>query len=128
MVKNHRVPFKISYLDHGYSEVIGLFHVKKEELVLEFEQNSQFTEGTGSGLQEIFLPLAEIESVQYRKKWIGAVIEIEARSMRLLKEVPGAEQGHCELKIKRKHRKAAEHAVSTARVLISEHRLKELEE
>ncbi len=128
MVKNHRVPFKISYLDHGYSEVVGLFHVKKEELVLEFEQNSQFTEGSSSGVQEISLPIAEIESIQFRKKWIGAVIEIEARSMRLLNRVPGAEQGRCELKIKRKHRKEAEHAVSTARVLISEHRLEELEE
>lgn len=128
MVKNHRVPFKIRYVDHGYSEIVGLLHIKKDDLILEFEQNAHFNGGIKSGIEEISLPLAEIDDIRYRKTWFSALIEIDARSMRLLEKVPGAEQGRCQLKIKRKHRQQAKHAVSTARVWISEHRLKELDE
>jgi hypothetical protein len=128
MVTNRRIPFKITYLDHGYAEVRGLLHIKNDGILLEFEHDNHGMRYIAAGLDDVNLPYEEVESIIYRKKWIGAEIHIQSTSIRTLENVPGSEQGRCTLKIKRKDRKEAERAVSKARVELSEHKLKQLED
>jgi hypothetical protein len=127
MVNTRRIPFKITYLDHGYSEARGLLHVKQDGLTMEFENDNHGMMHIKSGLKDVDLGYDQIESIEYKKKWIGAEIIIQGASIRVFDQVPGAEQGRCTLKIKRKDRKEAERAVSQARAELSEFKLRELE-
>lgn len=115
-------------VNQGFAEAQGLIHIKKDSLVLEFEVQDAFGGFIKSDLKEIIIPFDEIESLAYKKGFWGAKVLIEGNSMRTFEDVPGSEQGRCQLKIKRKHRDQAEHSISSARVALSEYKLNKLDE
>ena len=121
------IPFHLE-VNQGFAEAQGLIHIKKTSLVLEFEVKDAFGGFIKSDLKEIEIPFDEIESLSYKKGFWGAKILIEGNSMRTFEDVPGAEQGRCELKIKRKDRGQAQQSISSARVALSEYKLNELGE
>lgn len=120
------IPFHLSNLNHGLAEAKGLIHIRKNGITLEFEVKDTFGGFIKSDLKEIDIPFDEIESLTYKKGFWGGTIKIEGNSMRTFDGIPSAEQGRCELKIKRNDRDTAEHTISSARVALSEHKLNKL--
>lgn len=127
-MNNRTVPFEIPDVNHGFVEVKGLLHVKKEALSLEFDQRDAFIGVIKSDLKEVTIPFSEIDSLRIKKRFWSTKVEITGTSMRSLREIPGAEQGRCTLKIKRKNREAAENVLSNARLALSEFKLRRLDE
>jgi hypothetical protein len=126
--KSRSVPFEIPNVNHGFVVVKGLFRFETDHVVLEFDERDGFVGMVKSDLKEKRIPFGEIESMEFVKKWFRTRIIIAGRSMKSFHDIPGAEQGRVTLKIKQKDRKLAEKVLSDARLRLSEHRLKELEE
>lgn len=125
---NRTIPFEIPDVNHGLVEVKGLLHFRKEEIILEFDKRDALIGIWKSELKERRIAFSEIQSIAFKKKFFSTFIEISGRSMKSLQDIPGAEQGNCRLKIKRKDRDEAERLLSTARLNLSEYKLRELEE
>ncbi len=123
-----RIPFKIKNMNYGLSEASGLLHLGEEELIFEFESRDSVIGVIKSGLQEHNVSLADIDEINYLPKWIGARVEVVGRSMKVMAGIPGSEHGTVTLHIRHKHKKQAERAVSTARLVLSEHKLNSLED
>ncbi|MDZ7690555.1 MAG: hypothetical protein U5K69_05365 [Balneolaceae bacterium] len=81
-----------------------------------------------SDVRVIKLSLRDLQSVDYKKGWISAKVILEARSLKVLEDIPGTDMTECVLKIKRKDRKEAENLVSKVRITMSEMKLRDLDE
>ena len=125
---NRPLPFEIPNVNHGIVVVKGLFHLKNETIVLEFDKRDGFVGIMKSDLEEVVIPFQEIASITFIKKLFTTRIEIVGSSMKSLHNIPGAEQGRISLKLKRKDRKLAEKLMSHARLKLSEFKLKELDD
>ncbi|MCC5914685.1 MAG: hypothetical protein JJU46_09950 [Balneolaceae bacterium] len=128
MIKGRSVPFEIPNVNHGIVVVKGLLHIREAEIVLEFDQRDGFTQIFKSDLKEVALSYSDLESVKLEKKLFRTRIIILANSMKILKDIPGADQGKVVLKVKRKDRKAAEEAISKAALMLSEQKLRDLDD
>lgn len=123
-----RIPFKIKNLNYGLSEAKGLLHLGENELIFEFESQDTIVGLLKSGVKEQTVSFRDIEEINYKSKWFGAQIEVVGKSMKAMADIPGAEHGTATLHIRRKHKKRAESALSTARLELSEYKLRLLEE
>lgn len=122
------VPFKIDEISGGFQEAKGLLNVEEKGISLEFEVSDALVGVFKSGVKNVFIPFADLNSITYKKGWIGAKIILEGTSMKVFDEVPGTDVATCTLKIKRKHRDEAQTVSSRARVRLSEYRLRQLDE
>lgn len=122
------VPFKIDEISGGFQEAKGLLNVEEEGVSLEFEVSDALVGIFKSGVKTVFIPFGDLNSITYKKGWIGARIILEGTSMKVFDEVPGTDVATCTLKIKRKHRDEAQAVSSRARVRLSEYRLRQLDE
>ncbi len=122
------VQFEIPNVNHGFQVASGLLKLEGEHLILEFQVKDAFFEVIKSDVEEVAIPLRDLQSVEYKKGWFSAKIILEASSLRALDGLPGADQGECKLKIKRKERKEAEKLVSKIRLVMSEMKLSDLDE
>lgn len=120
------VPFEIPTVNQGFRIAKGLLKLVGEELEFEFQVTDAFLEIISSDVKEVRIKLEELQSIEYRKRWIGAKILIEAKSLRVFDDIPGTEQAECVLHIKRKDRQDAERLVSKIRLVMSEMKLKDL--
>ena len=121
------VQFEIPSVNHGFQTASGLLKLEEENLVLEFQVMDAFFEVIKSDVEEVAIPLRDLQSVEYKKGWFSSKIIMEARSLRVFDDIPGSEKGECKLKIKRKERKDAEKLVSKIRLVMSEMRLNDLD-
>lgn len=121
------VPFEIPTVNQGFRVAKGLVNVDGESLAFEFEVTDAFIGILTSDVQEVRLPLSELQSVEFKKGWFGSKVVIEAQSIKTLKDIPGTEMTECVLKIKRKDRREAENLVSKARLIMSEMKLNDLD-
>lgn len=128
MYREHKIPFTIPNVNHGMVTVKGLLHIKRKELLLEFDKKDGFVGILSSGIKQARIPFEELDSITFEKKFFKGVITISGKSMKILENVPGAEQGLSKLTVARKHRKKAEDAVRNARVVLSEFKLNEMDE
>jgi hypothetical protein len=126
-MKSRSVPFEIPNVNHGFVIVKGLFHIKNDELVLEFDERDGFVGVMKSELKEIVIPFEDVDSITLIKNLFRTRIEIVGSSMKSLHNIPGAEQGRVLLKVKRKDRKLAEKVLSNARLSLSEYKLRQLD-
>lgn len=122
------VPFEIPTVNQGFRVAKGLVNLEGESLAFEFEVTDAFIGILTSDVQDVRLPLSELQSVEYKKGWFSSKIVIEVRSIKTLRDIPGTEMTECILKIKRKDRKDAEKLVSKTRLVMSEIKLKDLDE
>lgn len=122
------VQFQIPTVNHGLQKASGLLKLEGEELVMEFQVKDALFEVFKSDVEEITIPLRDLQSVDYKKGWFSSKIILEARSLRAFDDIPGSDQGECVLKIKRKEKKDAENLVSKIRLTISEMKLRDLDE
>lgn len=122
------VPFFISDINHGFQEAKGLLKASDKGIDLEFEVSDSILGMFKSGVKTIQIPYADLESIEFKKGWIGAKIILKTYSMKTLEDIPGAEQAECTFKIKRKDREEAQKLTSRARLQLSEYKLRKLEE
>lgn len=122
------VPFEIPTVNQGFRVAKGLVNLEGEDLAFEFEVTDAIFGVLNSGLQELRLPLSGLQSVEFRKGWFSSKIILEARSLKVLKDLPGSEMTECVLKIKRKDREDAQRLASKVRLVMSEMKLRELDE
>ncbi len=115
-------------VNHGFQTAGGLIKLEDEQLVVEYQTKDAFLEVIKSDVKEVRIPLRELQSVEFKKGWFSSKILLEGRSMWVLNDLPGADQGECALKIKRKDKKDAENLVSKIRIVMSELKLKDLDE
>lgn len=126
-MKSRSIPFEIPDVNHGFVQVKGLLQVKDDKIVLEFDQKDSILGILKSDMKEVMVPYSEIDSMRIFKKWFQTRVEILGKSMKVFKDVPGAEQGRLLLKVSRKDRDLAEDIISSARVRLSEYKLDELD-
>lgn len=122
------VPFEIPTVNHGFQMAGGLLKLEGEYLALEFQVKDALFEVFKSDVEEVKISLRDLQEIRYKKGWFSAKITLEARSLKVLEDIPGTEMTECVLKVKRKDRKDAENLVSKARLTMSEMRLKDLDE
>ncbi len=126
-MKRRSVPFEIPNVNHGFVVVKGLFQLKDQKIVLEFDERDGFVGFMKSDVKEIEVPFSEIDSISGAKKWFSYRIEVAASSMKTFQDIPGAEQGKLTLKVQRKDRSTAQEVVTNARLRLSEYKLNQLE-
>ncbi len=126
-MKRRSVPFEIPNVNHGFVVVKGLFQLKDQKIVLEFDERDGFVGFMKSDVKEIEVPFSEIDSISGAKKWFSYRIEVAASSMKTFQDIPGAEQGKLTLKVQRKDRSTAQEVVTSARLRLSEYKLNQLE-
>ncbi|NIT60631.1 MAG: hypothetical protein GWN00_31845 [Aliifodinibius sp.] len=121
------VPVEIPNINHGFQVAKGLLKVKEDGLHFEFEVKDSFVGMITSGVQSSIIPYTDLENVRFEKGWWNGKVILEGTSMKAFEDLPGSEQGRLKLKVKRSDRDDAQNAVSSARVHLSEHKLKELD-
>jgi hypothetical protein len=126
--KNRAVPFEITDISHGFQELKGIIKLNKEGFELEFEVKDSLIGFFKSGITNLAIPYSDLESITYKRGWLGGKIILEGTSMRVFEDLPGAEQATCVLKVKRKNKKEAEALVSKARMKFSEYILNQLDD
>ncbi len=122
------VQFEIPAINHGLQKASGLLKLEEEQLILEFQVKDALLEILKSEVKEIAIPLRDLQSVEYKKGWFSSKVILEAGSLRVFEDIPGADHGECELKIKRKEREDAEKLISKVRLVMSEIKLNDLDE
>ena len=121
------VPFEISEISHGFQEARGLMKLTKDGIGLEFEVQDSFVGILKSGIKNVHISYADLESIEFKKGWFKSKVIMKGVSMKVFEDVPGTEHATCTLKVKRSNRKGAENMVSRARLYLSEYKLNQLE-
>ncbi len=122
------VPFEITDINHGFQEAKGLMKLNRDGITLEFEVQDSFVGFFKSGIRDVQISYADLESIRFKKGWFSSKIILNGISMKVFDDIPGTEHATCTLKIKRSHRKEAENLISKARLYLSEYRLNQLGE
>ncbi len=125
---NPTVPVDIPNINHGFQIAKGLLKVKEDGLHFEFEVKDSFVGLITSGVRSSVISYADLEDLRFEKGWWNGKIILEGTSMKAFEELPGSEQGRLKLKVKHSNRDDAQSAVSSARVHLSEYKLKELDD
>ena len=123
------VPFINADVYLGLAAMSGIIKASRDGLVLEYDIRENLS---GSGLMKspvkvLELPLGELDNVSLKQSLIGASLFIRVKSLALLQDIPGSQQGQLTLGIERKDREAAQRLVSTVTVLLSENTLEQFE-
>ncbi len=127
MLTSTRVPFTTEAFA-GLAKVHGLVHVEESGLRLEFETKDSVIQFFKSGMREVLVPWAELESVDFKKALLsGGMLIIKSVRMAALADVPGHQHGTAKLNIARAHRTDAERVVDMATMRMAEARLAELQ-
>lgn len=122
------VPFTIPGVSAGFVEVHGMLNFRNDTLILEFESKDALVGAIRSPLREVQIPLSNIKRLEFRKKWFSAEILLFAKSMSVLKSIPGTNSGMLKLKLKRRDRDEGRQFCSSVQLALSEVRLRELDE
>lgn len=122
------VPVEIPNINHGLQVAKGLLKVKEDGLHLEFEVQDSFVGLIKSGVKTSVISYSDLENIRFEKGWWNGKIILEGASMKVFENFPGSEQGRLRLKVNRSNRDDAQNAASSARVHLSEHKLKELDD
>jgi hypothetical protein len=101
------VPFKVHDPDAMLTETEGIMQVYEDGLLLQLETRDAII-GHFKSTAEVHIPLDEISSVDFRKRWYGTSLIIQVRNIEVLQQVHGSKLGQIRLKFRRRHRDAAE--------------------
>ena len=122
------IPFESVDYNHGLQVAKGLLKLTNGGMELEYRVQDSFVGLIKSEVKTLHLDYEDLDSITFKKGWFSAKIILKSSSMRTLEDLPGNDLGECKLKVKRKHRDEAQNVISRARVQLSEHKLKKLEE
>jgi hypothetical protein len=123
-----RIPFTIPNLYADFAEAKGVMHFEQNDLILEFQTKDTVLGLIKSDVKEERIALEDLHSVGFNKKFFKGELIIKARKMHVLGKIPGSEQGEITLIIARKDRDAAAQFAVEMELIISEYKLKKLDE
>src|SRR5437879_4809285 len=98
------VPFKVPNLFGGFADGHGLAKATPEELALQFVVKENLLDILKSGIKEIHIPQSEIDFIQHKTGWFGDKLRIRVKSMKLLADLPGCDNGEVTLHVRRRER------------------------
>lgn len=120
------VPFW-TYDDHEEIFAYGLARIEADGLNLEF----QLTDSEEKLLKEIHhasIRVDDLDAVHFSRNIFGAKLTLRVHRLGLLEEIPDARPGECTLRFKRKFRDEAQALAAQLQLLMSERKLKQIDE
>ncbi len=101
------VPFKVHDPDAHFTESEGVMTLYEDRLTLQLETRDVFL-GKFKRTNEINVPLEDISSAEFRRRWYGTSLTLQVRDIELFSKFPGSRLGRVLLKFRRRDRDAAE--------------------
>ena len=127
LTSSHSVPFRITGVNSGFTEVSGLLHFDENSLKMEFE--SALVGILKSDVRVVTLSMDQIRKVTLKSSFLsGTKLVIQTRSMADAADVPGSRSGQVTLAIKRSDRTDAASLNSAFQLAFSEYRLGKMDE
>lgn len=121
------VPFAIPKAYAGWVDCQGLMRVDGEWLRLEFESKDPFLGVFKTPIQNLRIPLADLQRIELKRGWFSTTLELRARSLRTWTDVPGAEASVLLLDIARRNREAAAELASVVSLRLCERDLLQMQ-
>ena len=122
------VPFQTDKAYGGFAEVKGQLRFEGDELIVEFQVKDSLFGALKSDVKELGLPLSALEDLAFKKGWFGHRLTIRTRSMADLGDFPGADGTELVVKVAKKDGDTARDLASHVLLLLSEERLRRLDE
>jgi len=122
------LPFTITNLYADFAEAKGIMRLERDHLILEFQTQDTVLGLLKSNIKQESIALDDLHSVIFKKKFFKGELIIKAKRMHALGNIPGSEQGEIKLIIARKDKEAAAQFAVEMELMISEHKLKKLDE
>ena len=101
------VPFKVHDPNATVTETEGVMTFYEDRLTVQLETRDVVL-GKFKRTNEINIPLEEISSAEFRRRWYGTSLTLQVRDIELFSKFPGSRLGHVRLKFRRRDRNAAE--------------------
>ena len=101
------VPFKVHDPSASVTETEGVMTLYEDHLSLQLETRDVVL-GVYKQSNEFNVPLEEISSAEFRRRWYGTSLTLQVRDIELFGEFPGSRLGRVRLKFRRRDRDAAE--------------------
>ncbi len=105
------VPFKVHDPDAHFTESEGVMTLYEDRLTLQLETRDVFL-GKFKRTNEINVPLEDISSAEFRRRWYGTSLTLQVRDIELFSKFPGSRLGRVLHKYRRRDRDAAEELAS----------------
>lgn len=120
------IPFYNDSLYHGLGKISGVLSYDDNRLLLDYKVSDSVVGLLQSNLKNMSIFFTKIKSITLKKKCFSARMYIELKSANMLSDFPGADISEIELKIKGKHKKAAEEFLLRLKSKIIEAQLDDL--
>ena len=127
-IKVVSVPFFINDLYGGFAVARGVLRSGPEDLVLEFNTKDNVVGLLSTGVKQVRIPIAEIESIRLQQRLGRATLRLRTMSMASVVDIPGYSEEGASLRIARRYRNDAKALVSEVDLRIAELRLDELDQ
>ena len=101
------VPFKVHDPNATVTETEGVMTLYEDHLTLQLETRDVFL-GKFKQTSEFNIPIEDISSAEFRRRWYGTSLTLQVRDIGLLGKFPGSKLGRVRLKFRRRDRDAAE--------------------
>ncbi len=101
------VPFKVHDPSASVTETEGVMTLYEDHLSLQLETRDVVL-GVFKQSNEFNVPLEEISSAEFRRRWYGTSLTLQVRDIELFSKFPGSRLGRVRLKFRRRDRDAAE--------------------
>ncbi len=101
------VPFKVHDPSASVTETEGVMTLYEDRLTIQLETRDVVV-GVYKKSSQFNIPLEDISSAEFRRRWYGTTLTIQVRDIELVSEFPGGRLGRVRLKFRRRHRDAAE--------------------
>ena len=116
------LPFSIP-MYAGLAKADGLVRLEGNTLVLEFQVQDRALGVLKSELKELRIPIFEIEHLELANGLLRKPrLRVQTETMRVSRQIPGAEHGTFFLTLDNAHRLAARHLISTVEAAKSRER------
>ena len=122
----HSVPFSIDEYE-GFLQTRGIVRIEEEAVVLEFKKKEGVLGIPVSGITEKYIPISELHTVSFKKKFLGARLIIAGHKMSTFAEIPGCQHAEVILSITRQDREAAQDLASNLSLRIAEAELRQVD-
>ncbi|MCG8373076.1 MAG: hypothetical protein MI700_06065 [Balneolales bacterium] len=128
MLTSRPLPFYDDELNSGFMKLEGILRLEGDHINIEFQRKDSIMEVIKSGVKSLNIPLTDLEMIEYKKKLGGGRVILYAKRAVTFEDFPGGELTTRTLKISRKHRDIAASLASNVNLILSEKKLRELDE
>ncbi len=105
------VPFKVHDPNAAVTATEGVMTLYEDRLTIQLETRDVLV-GVFKQTNEFNIPIEDISSAEFRRRWYGTSLTLQVRDIELLSEFPGSRLGRVRLKFRRRDRDAAQELVN----------------